>query len=84
MKHPLSDEKLLKTIDGIMTSCLSATKKIEWRIDFGSKLRVAVVFIRLSQLFSSLKENAKIEAGFGEFSFSLVSSLLKLDIFFLH
>ena len=53
---------------------------IEWRIDFGSRLRVAVVFLRLSWQFRDIEPYMKIETGFGEFSFNLVS-LLKLDFF---
>ncbi|XP_068753897.1 latent-transforming growth factor beta-binding protein 1-like isoform X2 [Montipora capricornis] len=65
LKHPLSDEELLKTIDGNMKSCLPRTKMIEWRIDFGSRLRVAVVFLRLSWQFRDIEPYMKIETGFG-------------------
>ena len=81
LKHQLSGDNLAKTIDEDMMSCFPADKMSEWRIDFGSRLRVAVFFLRLSTAdFSDIEDYQEIEAGFGEFSLNLVTTL-ELDIF---
>ena len=66
-KHKVSDTNLTTT-DGSMTSCLPETKTIKWQIEFGSRLRVAVVFLRVSKPSVTLKANTTIEGGSGEFS----------------